>query len=307
MENLSKIKILLDRTEPSERLHVLVLDRETHCYLNVKISLPEEFVNRKYKDILNAYMIFRIDFCNAFNVAKTNEKFRKNSGSFKDTSSLWKISPKEVTDVYEQIFSRYKELKPKKLNFITCYPQENKNESNNELESENSENTMYQINNISISQSETENPGNIICQDDLSTDEINDSISPTQYSGPGFNNFGIILDQVNECNNNTNDLNSQPETIQFENTEVLNNSHNLLYGTNFLNSQSQYDGLEFDNCETINQINVCNNTTNDFSSETSQFENSEVMVGNYFHPQYISSNIVAYNTGRTFYNSGMVI
>jgi hypothetical protein len=111
MENLSKIKILLDRTEPSERLHVLVLDRETHCYLNVKISLPEEFVNRKYKDILNAYMIFRIDFCNAFNVAKTNEKFRKNSGSFKDTSSLWKISPKEVTDVYEQIFSRYKELK----------------------------------------------------------------------------------------------------------------------------------------------------------------------------------------------------
>lgn len=166
---------------------------------------------------------------------------------------------------------------------------------------------MYQINNISISQPETENPGNIICQDDLSTDEINDSISPTQYSGSGFNNFGIILDQVNECNNNTNDLNSQPETIQYENTEVLNNSHNLLYGTNFLNSQSQYDGLEFDNCETINQINVCNNTTNDLSSETSQFENSEVMVGNYFHPQYISSNIVAYNTERTFYNSGMVI
>jgi hypothetical protein len=133
MPVLSKIKIILDRTEPSNRLHVLALDRETHCYLSAKISSPEEIIDRNidrsYKDILNPYMLFRIDFRDAFNAAKSIEQFRKNSEPFKDTSLLWKISPKEVTREYEQVFTNYKNLKPKKLNFIDCHPQKNKNKN----------------------------------------------------------------------------------------------------------------------------------------------------------------------------------
>lgn len=279
---MPNIKILLDNTEPSNRLHVLALDSDTHCYLNVKISLAGELVNRNYKDILNAFMIFRIDFCEAFSEAKSNDKFRKNSGSFKNISFLWKISPKDVTDVYEQVFIEFKKLKPKKLSFITCYPQENKS---SELEFGNSEFTYDQVNLRNIFQSEIENPEIIQDQNYLS-DNINCLTSQSQYDEPELE---AILDIDNS---NTNDMNP---TIQFENTEVLdNNIYNL---SNDLIPQ----GPEFDNSETtLDQFNI-----NDLISETNQFESSEVIFNNIdYIPQlqYLSSDNAAYNMD---YNLGM--
>jgi hypothetical protein len=277
---MEEIKILLDKTDISNRLYVLVLDGKTHCYLHVKISYAEELVNRNYKNILNAFMIFRIDCCGAFNEAKSNERFRKNYRSFKDTSFLWKISPKEVTDVYELVFTDFKKLKPKILNFITCYPQENKSENNNEPEFENSE-AIYDQNNIF--QPETENSGIITNRDELS-DRIDCLTSQSRYDEPEFDNSEIILDQIN---NNTNDLNSQPETIQFGNTEVSGNLYNL--SDEYLIPQYE---PEFDNSATAL---VCNNNTNDLISETNHFENSGFMVDNidYFAPQLQYDN--AYN------------
>ncbi|GBC06664.1 hypothetical protein RclHR1_00070031 [Rhizophagus clarus] len=294
---LSKIKILLDRTEPSNRLHVLVLDPETHCYLNAKISTPEEIANRNYKDMLNAFMIFRVDFCDAFNAAKSNDKFRKNSESFKDISFLWKNSPKEVVDEYERVFRDFKKLKPKKLSFINCYPhvrQESKNERNN-------------ISELFCNNKETENPG-IMDHNYLSNNLI------SQHYG-----------QINACVNN-NDLNSRPETGQFGNSEVLTN---LSDGTTYLASQPQYGGPEPGNVETIlDKAYVDPNDLNSLLLEAIQFgnsgglniynlsepwnfetthnntiENSEVMVDNinYFIPQphYLLSDNAAYNTRGT--------
>ncbi|CAB4428852.1 unnamed protein product [Rhizophagus irregularis] len=285
---MAKIKILLDKTEPSKRLHVLALDSDTHCYLNVKISLAVELVNRNYKDILNAFMIFRIDFCDAFSEAKSNEKFRKNLGSFKDTSFLWKISPKDVTDVYEQVFTEFKKLKPKKLSFITCYPQESKSR---ELDFGNSEVTYDQVNlRNNIFLSETENPEIMQDQDYLS-DNINCSTSQSQYDEPELDNSEAILDIDNS---NTNDLNS---TIQFGNTEVSDNLYSLSGESNYLIPQ----GPEFDNFETtLDQFNI--NNIN-MISETNQFDSSEVTNIDYNIPQlqYLSSDNAAYNMA---YNLG---
>ncbi|RGB41876.1 hypothetical protein C1646_684702 [Rhizophagus diaphanus] len=286
---MAKIKILLDKTEPSKRLHVLALDSETHCYLNVKISFAEELVNRNYKDILNAFMIFRIDFCDAFNEAKSNEKFRKKLGSFKNTSFLWKISPKDVTDVYEQVFTEFKKLKPKKLSFITCYPQESKSR---ELNFENSEVTYNQVNQVNLRNNiflpETENP--VIMQDqDYLSDNINCSTSQSQYDEPELDNSETLLDIDNS---NTNDLNS---TIQFGNTEVSDNIYNLSGESNYLIPQ----GPEFDNFETtLDQFNI------NMISETNQFDSSEVTNIDYNIPQlqYLSCDNAAYNMA---YNLGM--
>jgi hypothetical protein len=127
---LSKVKILLDRTEPSNRLYVLALDLETQCYLSFKISSPEEIIERdirrNYKNILNAYMLFVIDFQTAFKAAKkSNKQFRSNSKSFKKPLLFWGSSPSEVTDEYKRIFINYKKLKPKVRDFIPFCPQEN--------------------------------------------------------------------------------------------------------------------------------------------------------------------------------------
>ncbi|CAB4486446.1 unnamed protein product [Rhizophagus irregularis] len=276
--SLTKLKILLDKTEPSNRLHVLALDSEAHCYLNVKISLAEELVNRNYKDILNAYMIFRIDFCDAFSEAKSNEKFRKNSGSFKDTSFLWKISPKEVTDIYEQIFTEFKKLKPKKLSFIACYPQKNKSESNNEPKFENPEITLNQVNlrnnkNDINFRPETKNPEIIICQDNLS-DRNKSIVIQYSTSDDDFtynNNEPIRFD--------SSDLISRPGTVQYRNSGVRGNlSDNISY----LISQS----LSVNNSTEVilSQANTCNNTKDlYFQLETNQFENSGVLNNNLYN------------------------
>lgn len=263
-EPLSKIKILLDRTEPSKRLHVLVLDRDTHCYLSVKISSPEELVNRNYKDILNAFMIFRIDFCDSFNVAKSNEKFRKNSNSFKDTSFLWKISPEEVTDVYEQVFTEFKKLKPKKLSFITCYPQKNKSESNNEPEFESTSNQVNLRNNKNdvIFQPETKNPEIIIRHDNLSDRNKSNVIQYPSSSDVIYSNNELIRF----------DNSDSIETVQYRNSGVRDN---LSDNISCMISQS----LSVSNSiETIlSQVNMCNNAKGlYFQLGTNQFENSGV-------------------------------
>lgn len=138
---LSKVKILLDRTEPSNRLHVLALDLETQSYLSIKISSPEEIIERdikrNYKDILNAYMLFMIDFQTAFKAAKkSNKQFRSNSKSFKKPLLFWGSSPSEVTDEYKRIFQNYKKLKPKVRDFIPFRPKENANKNNDQPELE---------------------------------------------------------------------------------------------------------------------------------------------------------------------------
>lgn len=139
---LSKVKILLDRTEPSNRLHVLALDLESQSYLSIKISSPEEIIERdikrNYKNILNAYMLFVIDFQTAFKEAKkSNKKFRSNSKSFKKPLLFWVTSPSEVTDEYKRIFKNYRKLKPKVHDFIPFHPQESTSKNNDQPESEN--------------------------------------------------------------------------------------------------------------------------------------------------------------------------
>ncbi|RIA88137.1 hypothetical protein C1645_877593 [Glomus cerebriforme] len=276
---LLKVKILLDRNEPSERLHVIVLDCEAHIFLNVKISSPEEIVKKKYKDILNAYMLFRIDFCDAFNVAKSNEKFCKNSEVFKDTSLLWKNSPKEVTDEYERVFANYKKLKPKVLNFITYKPQENKSGNNN---AEISEIRLDQVNLCN-------NTNDLISQPEI-----------IQVENPGV--LENLSDNINFLTFNTqlrNNTNSQPEIIHFETPGVM---ENLSDNINYLISQSQYlssayisqneSGSSGSNNEpNVDQINLIS------QPESIQFENSDNLSNiNYFtnFVQYVDN--ITYNT-----------
>src|SRR5579871_2419156 len=97
------LQVFLHTKDPSERLHVLALELKSHTFFIIKISSPEEIIERSiernYKNPLkNAYMIFMIDCSEAFKVAKSEKKFRQNSECFKDVPLLWNISPKEVKD-----------------------------------------------------------------------------------------------------------------------------------------------------------------------------------------------------------------
>ncbi|CAG8567937.1 9730_t:CDS:2 [Funneliformis caledonium] len=131
--SLSKVNVFLHKKDPSNRLHVLALAIDTHTYFNVKISYPDEIVKlgkeRNYKSLKNSFMIFKIDCSEAFKIAMEKKKFRQNSGSFKDYAFLWQISSKEVKDEYEKLFIGYKELLPKALNFVPCFPQERTTEA----------------------------------------------------------------------------------------------------------------------------------------------------------------------------------
>ncbi|GBC06661.1 hypothetical protein RclHR1_00070028 [Rhizophagus clarus] len=120
--------------ELSSQLYVLVLNLETNVFFKIKVSSPHEIIERgierKYKSPLkNAYMIFMTDCSKAFKAAKSEKKFRQNSECFKDFSSLWKKSPKEVKDEYERVFENYKNLNKdqnenKPFHFVHCNPHE---------------------------------------------------------------------------------------------------------------------------------------------------------------------------------------
>ncbi len=139
--SLPNVKVILDKKKPSNRSHVFVLNLEANVFMDVKISSPQEVVdrssNRNYKSNLkNAYMIFMIDCCEAFDAAKKNKKnkkFRQNSEPFRDVSLLWRNAPKEVKDEYEEIFVNYKKLIPKGFSFVSCLPQEGANENVDEI------------------------------------------------------------------------------------------------------------------------------------------------------------------------------
>ncbi|CAB4428864.1 unnamed protein product [Rhizophagus irregularis] len=132
-EPLSKIKILLDN-DPSERFHFVVLDSETPRYMSVKISSAIEHIERgnerNYKSPLrNLYMLFRNDITDTWNLAKETKKFRKYPESFKNISLIWNNLPKNVVEIYEQIYTNYKELIPKFEEFVPYAPQ-GENEEN---------------------------------------------------------------------------------------------------------------------------------------------------------------------------------
>ena len=161
-ETLKTVKILLDK-ESSSRLQVLILVPTKHVYLSIKISSPEEIidrnVDRNYIDMLNGYMIFRIDFYDAFNVASLYEHFRANSGSISEPSLLWKIFPSEITDEYYRVFENYKKLKPKPFNFVLYnYPD---GSNNNEPEAKNAAVTLSGINNYITEENESRISGTI--------------------------------------------------------------------------------------------------------------------------------------------------
>src|SRR5688572_15962507 len=108
--------IFLDKNGLSK--HVLVLDHKCNKFMDIKVSTSKEIYDKKYKDILNSYMIFNIDCCNGFNLAKSNKTLKHFSySSSKDIPYLWEISPKEVKEEYEQVFIGFKNLKPKVKKF----------------------------------------------------------------------------------------------------------------------------------------------------------------------------------------------
>ncbi|CAB4428862.1 unnamed protein product [Rhizophagus irregularis] len=105
------IQVLLHTKDPSNRMYILALALTTHTFFKIKVSSPEEIIERSIKH------------------AKSEKKFRQNSECFKDFPSLWKISPQEVKDVYEQVLASYRKLKPISQNFFEFHPQNNANES----------------------------------------------------------------------------------------------------------------------------------------------------------------------------------
>ncbi|RGB41879.1 hypothetical protein C1646_751654 [Rhizophagus diaphanus] len=222
---LSKVKILLDRTEPSNRLHVLALDLETRSYLSIKISSPEEIIERdikrNYKDILNAYMLFMIDFQTAFKAAKkSNKQFRSNSKSFKKPLLFWGSSPSEVTDEYKRIFQNYKKLKPQVRDFIPFRPKGNANKNNDQPELEKGQDKSPNDINSLTPQPEA------IQSENLENLEIDKNNSPNDFlqhefiRNPSFDYFDSVYNDENlDQDNSFNSANVQPETIHFESFE----------------------------------------------------------------------------------------
>jgi hypothetical protein len=126
-EPLPKVKILLDSGDPSERLHFVVLDYNSLKYMNVKICSAEEHIERgnerNYKSPLkNYFFLFRNDVVDTWNLAKAAKKYRKYPESFKNISLIWNNLPKNVIDIYEQIYNDYKELIPKFGEFVQYSP-----------------------------------------------------------------------------------------------------------------------------------------------------------------------------------------
>lgn len=114
--------IYLDENGPSK--NILVLDHKYNKFLSIKISTAREIYDRNYRDILNSYMIFSIDCCAGFNLAKSNKNYKQFSYSPKDISLLWENSPKDVKDEYEKIYIGFKNFKPKVKKFVMCDPSE---------------------------------------------------------------------------------------------------------------------------------------------------------------------------------------
>jgi hypothetical protein len=144
-EPLSKVKILLDSEDSKGGLYFVVLDNDTRRYMSVKISTPEEIIergtSRNYKNTLkNSFMLCRNDIVDAWNIAKETKKFRKYPASFKDISLIWSRLPQNIIDIYDQIFINYKRLIPKFAEFVSYAPQEeNTNENIMEMRAETTE------------------------------------------------------------------------------------------------------------------------------------------------------------------------
>ncbi|CAI2170699.1 3464_t:CDS:2 [Funneliformis geosporum] len=119
-----KITMSLDIEPDSRRINLLILDHSVHKFLPVEVSSAIELVKRGYKDLLNPYMIFYIDVCKGFTIAKSNRNFSKFSDSFKDIPHLWDIAPSVVKeDTYEQLYISYRNLKPRTIKFVSCNPE----------------------------------------------------------------------------------------------------------------------------------------------------------------------------------------
>ncbi|GES78203.1 hypothetical protein GLOIN_2v1049188 [Rhizophagus clarus] len=124
----AKVSIFLDESGPSKQ--ILVLDHKCNRFINIKISTAKELHDRNYKDILNSYMIFSIDCCSGFNLAKSNKNFKPFSYTPRDIPILWAKSPKDVKDEYEKVFIGFKNLKPKAIKFVQYnHLEKNENES----------------------------------------------------------------------------------------------------------------------------------------------------------------------------------
>ncbi|GBC50952.2 uncharacterized protein OCT59_022548 [Rhizophagus irregularis] len=119
--------IFLDENGSSK--NILVLDHKYNKFLSIKISTAREIYDRNYIDILNSYMIFSIDCCSGFNLAKSNKNYKQFSYSPKDIPLFWENSPKDVKDEYEKIYIGFRKFKPKVKKFVMCDPLE-KNEKN---------------------------------------------------------------------------------------------------------------------------------------------------------------------------------
>ncbi|CAB5121968.1 hypothetical protein RhiirA5_471610 [Rhizophagus irregularis] len=303
---VSKVKILLDRTEPSNRLHVIALDLESQSYLSIKISSPEEIIERdikrNYKDILNAYMLFMIDFQTAFKATKkSNKQFRSNSKSFKKPLLFWETSPSEVTDEYKRIFKNYKKLKPKARDFIPFRPKESASKNNDQPQFENldQDNSLNNMNNFNP-QPETIQSENF---------EINQNNSPNNFLQPEFiqnlssDYVNFIYNNIRENenliqidqDNSFNAINqiSPLETIHFENFEVLLDQNNY---TNSIIHQSEVIQYPSENVYFANYIEGNENLfyldQNNFSNtdnliSQSQFENFEVAFQNNYMDNFI--------------------
>ncbi|RIA88144.1 hypothetical protein C1645_256350 [Glomus cerebriforme] len=283
-------KILLDRTESSNRLHVLALDRKTQSYLSIRISSPEEIIKRYCKGILNAYMLFMIDFQTAFKAAKkSNKKFRNKTISFKNPLLFWGTSPNEVRDEYSRIFDKYKKLKPKGRDFIPFCPQENASKNYNKTEFENLEGQDSLPNNTDnvISQPKAiENFEVTLGQDNSSSNFLQSE--PIQYSSGNTDN--IVDTQENfhlsmhNLPNNTHNLIFQ-QAIQFENftldqNNYINNFTPQSQAIQYPSSENVYlaedNGNLFYSETTLDQ----NNYTNDFILQPEIYSSVDFKNGN---------------------------
>ncbi|RIA88143.1 hypothetical protein C1645_775727 [Glomus cerebriforme] len=136
--------------------------------IKIKISSSEKMIERSIKrnykrPLKNPYMIFMVDCSEALKLMKKKKNFakffherlpyekkekkRKTRKTRKIISSLWGIAPKQIKDVYEQIFEDYKKSKPKFIAFCQ-----------NELEGQ--DNSPSQSEDQDSSPSQSEDPSN---------------------------------------------------------------------------------------------------------------------------------------------------
>ncbi|PKC75529.1 hypothetical protein RhiirA1_528741 [Rhizophagus irregularis] len=248
------LQILLHTKDPSNRLYVLVLELESHTFFRIKISSPQEIIERsierKYKSPLkNAYMIFMTDCSEAFKVAKSEKKFRQNSEHFKDFSSLWKDSPNEVKDEYDQV---YKILKRNNFVQFVHYNQNGNSES---------------IINSQVSQPDAGDNG------------ANDSISESTACDDGLNCYspanntfidylGKIIQIVNSTENLLRNSLEGNNTNNLLNYSIVDNTENLISSlegnnTNYSivdNTGDLMSSLEGNDNNNLNSYSLVDNT-----------------------------------------------